>query len=232
MPAPFTVFGAQHLGTIAAIAILMVVAPLGARLTASRATASVVGAVLGIILILSKVAEPIYVIAAGESWQPQLPLHLCDVGAIAIGLFLLRAHRVLFILGYFWRLGGGLHAILTPDIAYGFPSASFLLFFFTHGLWMVWVAYAIGALGNRLELKSVWLAYLVTIAFAATMYPVNLLLGTNYLYLMRKPYGPSLIDYLGPWPWYLLSLFGVALAFFLIYYAPFAVLDRLNKRRS
>jgi uncharacterized membrane protein YwaF len=31
------------------------------------------------------------------------------------------------------------------------------------------------------------------------------------------------MDFLGPWPWYILSLEGVLLAFCLILYAPFAI---------
>ena len=55
---------------------------------------------------------------------------------------------------------------------------------------------------------------------------INIALHTNYLYLSNKPASITAYDFLGPWPWYLLSvwLMGVALAFVL--YAPFAWHDR------
>lgn len=45
--------------------------------------------------------------------------------------------------------------------------------------------------------------------------------GGNYLFVSRKPDNPSLIDFLGPYPWYILSLEGVAVALFSLLYVPF-----------
>ena len=61
------------------------------------------------------------------------------------------------------------------------------------------------------------------------MFPVNLLLGSNYLYLMRKPFQPSPLDYMGPWPWYILGLAALVIAACLLCYLPFAVQDRLRR---
>jgi uncharacterized membrane protein YwaF len=60
----------------------------------------------------------------------------------------------------------------------------------------------------------------------ATVLGLNALLGTNYGYLCAKPENPSLLDHLGPWPWYLLSLEGLALALFLLLDLPFRLTDR------
>lgn len=56
--------------------------------------------------------------------------------------------------------------------------------------------------------------------YALVVGAVNANWGWNYGYLCRKPSGPSLLDYLGPWPWYLLSLELVALAMFLLLELP------------
>jgi hypothetical integral membrane protein (TIGR02206 family) len=50
---------------------------------------------------------------------------------------------------------------------------------------------------------------------------VNALLDTNYGYMNGKPEAASLLDHLGPWPWYLLSLQGVAFVFFGLLLLPF-----------
>jgi hypothetical integral membrane protein (TIGR02206 family) len=54
---------------------------------------------------------------------------------------------------------------------------------------------------------------------------VNALIGSNYLFIAHKPYTPSLLDVLGPWPWYILSAEAVGLAVGLLLYLPFALRD-------
>jgi hypothetical integral membrane protein (TIGR02206 family) len=66
---------------------------------------------------------------------------------------------------------------------------------------------------------------------AVLVMPVNAWLGTNFLYLMEKPGQASLLDYLGPWPWYIGSLAAVALLSSLVWYLPFAVADAWRARR-
>ena len=53
-------------------------------------------------------------------------------------------------------------------------------------------------------------------SYAIAVGAIDRAMGWNYGYLCRKPAVPSLLDYLGPWPWYLVSLEGVALLTFLL----------------
>ena len=50
---------------------------------------------------------------------------------------------------------------------------------------------------------------------------LNWLLHTNYGYFNGPPDAPSLLDYMGPWPWYLFTLQAVALLFFFLLLLPF-----------
>ena len=55
--------------------------------------------------------------------------------------------------------------------------------------------------------------------------------GVNYGFLLHKPEAFSLLSFLSDWrPLYLLQFHGLALLFFAILYAPFAIADLVAKR--
>ncbi|MFQ6113106.1 MAG: TIGR02206 family membrane protein [bacterium] len=229
---PFVLFGEQHLLVMLIIISLTIAIPLIVKRMHSELVTRNVALSLAFALLVSKAGEPIFRILTGEAWPDDLPLHLCDIGGILAGVMLINRHYFLYELTYFWGLGGTLQAILTPDLGHGFPHIDFFFFFIAHGLVIVGVIYATVLFKYRPTLKSIWRTFATTFFYALLILPVNLILNTNYLYLCRKPPNPSLLDYLGPWPWYLLSLAVVGLIFFFIYYSPFWIADVLRKRRN
>jgi hypothetical integral membrane protein (TIGR02206 family) len=61
---------------------------------------------------------------------------------------------------------------------------------------------------------------------------INLVINSNYLYTLHKPNVATLLDYLGPWPWYILSAEGIALIMFLMLYLPFLLSARKSSQAS
>jgi uncharacterized membrane protein YwaF len=57
---------------------------------------------------------------------------------------------------------------------------------------------------------AVWRIYLITLGFAAVIGLIDLTTGGNYLYLRQVPAQGSLLNVMGPWPWYIVV--GAALA--------------------
>lgn len=152
-----------------------------------------------------------------------LPLHLCGVTVILGAVMLWRRSYGLYEVLYFWGTGGTLVALLTPDLEESFPGLLFLLFFLGHGLAFTSVMFATIVWRFRPRHASVLVALLATAAYAAAVYPLNRLIGSNYLYLSHKPEQPSPLDYFGPWPWYLLGLVGATIAICYLVYLPFAL---------
>lgn len=59
---------------------------------------------------------------------------------------------------------------------------------------------------------------------------VDKITGVNYGFLLHKPEAFSILSFLSDsWPLYLLQMHGVALLFFLVLYAPFAVFDIMKR---
>jgi hypothetical integral membrane protein (TIGR02206 family) len=135
-------------------------------------------------------------------------------------------------LAYYWALAGSLQAVLTPDLAIGCPDRRVIQFFISHGTVVLCAAYLAVTGRVRAAPAGVWRVWLLTNGYAAVAGLANVLLGTNYGYLARKPLQPSLLDHFGPWPWYLLAMEGVALLFFFVYYAFLMVAQRCAKQEG
>ena len=53
------------------------------------------------------------------------------------------------------------------------------------------------------------------------VYGLNLLFRANYGFLNAKPSVGTLFDYMGPYPWYLLTLQAIAFSLYLLLLLPF-----------
>ena len=58
---------------------------------------------------------------------------------------------------------------------------------------------------------------------------INVILDSNYFWICAKPPTASLLDYLGRWPWYILSTEIVAILHFIVAYLPFYFIEQRNK---
>jgi len=177
------------------------------------------------------VADQLYRIARG-TWdvETNLPLELTDAVTLIAALALLGGGALVFELTYFWGLTGSLQATLTPalDADEGFPGFYYWSFFAIHG--GVVLAATFLAFGLRMTPRpgAVRRVFAVTLAWAALVGAADLVTGGNYMYLREKPDTASLLDYLGPWPLYLVAAAAVALAMFALLDLPF----RRRRRRA
>lgn len=200
------------------------------------------------------------VVRGSWSLQESLPLHLCDLGLLVTAVALVGAglhgrtgaHRVghnppdvlatpaflplrpvwqqLYELAYFWGLGGTVQAVLTPDLDSAFPSFDFFRYFLAHGGIVVSVLAMTIGLRLRPQPGAPRRAWLWTLALAVVVILVDWACGANYMYLCGRPKHPSLIDYLGRWPWSLLPLLLLGTTLIGLCYAPFWLTDRCKRR--
>jgi len=222
-------FGATHLAVLGAILFLSLGAALLRVVGAGAGTVRAVAIALACVLLASKVAAFLMGWPKADL-QNALPMHLCDWTCFAAMIALVWRRQLAFEMTWFWGLGGSLQALLTPDLAYDFPDPRFLAFFISHG--GILVAIALLAFGMRMRPVP---ASLLRILLWTNLYVViagglDYLLGANYGYLCQKPVHASLLDHLGPWPYYILSLEGINLASCLIWYAPFFAYDLLRRK--
>jgi hypothetical integral membrane protein (TIGR02206 family) len=222
----FEIFSTSHLVVLLTLAALNVLMVLWLRRVRRPSIRRAVRYGLAVLLIGQEISLNVWRLSTGE-WTvgESLPLHLCGVAIILSAIMLVNDSYAIYELTYFWGFGGAIQALLTPDSTYGFPHYRFFQVFVSHGAIVTASVYMTFVRGYRPRLKSIWKTFLITNAYAVVIGLFNWAVGGNYLFLCHKPETPSLLDVLGPWPWYILSLQGVGLAFFFLFYAPFGVKD-------
>jgi hypothetical integral membrane protein (TIGR02206 family) len=224
---PFELFGTAHLVALG-IVLCVNLALLWVRRNPSPRLRTGIRFGLAIILVLNEIAWHLWNWLTGQ-WtiQTMLPLHLCSVLVWMSAIMLITRSYAIYEFAYFLGIGGAIQALLTPDAGiYGFPHFRFFQIFISHGTIVIAAIYMTIIENYRPYWRSllkiaVWgNLYMLAVAF------LNWLLGSNYLFIAHKPATASLIDLLGPWPWYILYLEAIALILCLLLYLPYAIRDR------
>ena len=148
------------------------------------------------------------------TWTTQydLPLQLTDAISLSAILALWTRRALPVELVYFWSLSASLQATLTPDLSSTFPSVYYFTYF-TYHIGAI-VAGCFLVLGCRLYPRpgAVWRVYAATFAVTTIAALGDMLTGGNYMFLREKPEHGSLLNVMGPWPWYIASTAALGLA--------------------
>ncbi len=179
-------------------------------------------------LILSRVSLDIWYIIT-DNWlvTSSLPLELCSIATVMGGIMLLTKNRFLCDVFYFIAIGGAIQAILTPDLYFGFPQFRFLQFFIDHMLLIISPLILIIFYQFNITFRSLLRSFMTLNGIALMVFIINKLVSANYMFLMEKPQGASLLDFLGPYPYYIFVLEGVTFLLFIILYVPFVIKNKL-----
>jgi hypothetical integral membrane protein (TIGR02206 family) len=177
----------------------------------------------GLALFLAVNQVSYLAVAAHRGWlaPPRgLPVELCDVAVWLAVAALLGAPRWTSAVLWSVSLTGTAQALLTPDLGVPFPSYPAVKFFLGHGGTVA--AALLLALTGRLRVRrgAWWRVLLAVNAYAAALYALDVATGTNYMYLRAPPAVPTLLDRLGPWPWYLVSCEAIAAVSFWLLELP------------
>ncbi len=154
------------------------------------------------------------------NYKTDLPLDICNITGLALPFLMwnpkYKYHEVL----YFWILAGTMQAILTPHLYQGFPNFVFIKYWWVHVGLVVYAIYITRVYGYNPKASSILKAFVSLLIYVLIIFGINAVLGSNYVYVMHKPPTASALDYLGPWPFYLIFATLIGLLFFVIMYIP------------
>ncbi len=227
----FPLFGALHLAILfTTLALPFALGRLTRREQRPRLARGLALA-LASILLFDRVFVLIWAYHVGKIayWANALPMHLCDWATFAVIIALAGRRQLPYELAYLWGLSGTFQAVLTPDTTENPLNPLFISFFVGHCGIIVSVLFLTWGLGMRPKPGAVWRAWLCSQVYLVCAGLVNWLFRDhtpNFGYLAGKPPHGSLLDWFGPWPWYILTLEAMSLLFYAVFYAPFWFANR------
>lgn len=153
-------------------------------------------------------------------YKEDLPLYLCRIIAFMLPIAMWYRNRFWLGIFYFWVLAGTLQGMITPDLAEGFPSYFFFRYWFLHGGLVVVILFSIIVYRIRITWQHFWLALGFAQVYLVLVHLINVFIGSNYSYTVRKPAEGTILDLMGPWPWYIFVGEGVMVVLFLLLMLP------------
>lgn len=228
--APFELFGTAHL--LAFITLILIGFGLIQFKNGNQETRKKVRIGLGIFLWINESIWHIWNAAWGH-WdlQTMLPLNTCSILIWLSGFMLIFRNYTIYEFAYFMGIGGAFQYLMTPDLGiYGFPHIRFFQALLSHGILLISAIYMTVVEGYRPTWKSFWRVAVCMNIYMAIVYPINILLGSNYLMINMKPATASLLDLLPDWPIYIIYMEALGLLTFLLLYLPFMIKDWRTKK--
>jgi hypothetical integral membrane protein (TIGR02206 family) len=231
---PFHPYGVAHLLVIfLTIAVPFALAAL-VRWTKSSLIERIIVGALSLALVVNYFIYLSLVRQFGAvSWEQLLPLQLCDWAMAVIIIAMWTRRPRWFEVAYFWGIGGTVQAVLTPNLAFGFPDFRFFSFFVSHCGIIIGIIFLMLVHQLRLRALSIVRVFAWTELYFIITLAADKFTGFNYGFLLHKPEAKTLLNILSDYrPLYLFQMHLLALAFFVVLYLPFAIYDFTRRKTS
>lgn len=189
---------------------------------------------MGTLLAISEISDKIYVYYHLGLDVELLSLHLCSISAI-VGVYLIffNQNRTLYGIWFFWSLQGAFQALLSPTVTVGVEYFKYWQFF-THHVLLVILPVTFIYFNNWIPtFKDVIRSYIWLIIVSIPVILLNTFVGTGYMFVSlshdARPITGSPLDWLGPYPYYIIVLFAFAFMLLALTYAPIKLIYNRKK---
>jgi hypothetical integral membrane protein (TIGR02206 family) len=143
-----------------------------------------------------------------------MPLHLCNMMVLVMPLIMWTKSKIWWGITFFWIMAGCAQSIFTPTLTESLPHYEAVRYWLVHAVIILGALYGLIVYRFDLTFMDALRSAIGLNLLAALIFPVNIWLNANYMYLNGKPPGQTFYDLLGPWPDYILVLEFVVIVFF------------------
>ena len=152
----------------------------------------------------------------GLRFPHRVPLQPCNVTAWVAILACIWLRPLAVEYSYFLGIAAPALAVLTPDSGMQWP----IRFYITHAALISTGCVLVYGRLATVRPGAVWRCYGLFAVYALLTGIFDWLTGANYAYLRGKPGHFTAYNWLGPWPFYILSAAALALALFWLLWLP------------
>ncbi len=158
-----------------------------------------------------------------------IPLHMCNFLPFVLVWVYLKSDRNTWAIIFFWVVLGVSQANFTPSIEYSLFHYDAIRYWLVHLLLVLVALYPAIEWKWELEIRDVGRSVIALNMVALFIGGINLLLSSNYLYVMGKPPGTTFFSLLPEWPTYLILLELIFVVWALMVYGIFRWIKRGGK---
>jgi hypothetical integral membrane protein (TIGR02206 family) len=170
-------------------------------------------------------------VAQHFSLATSLPLALCDLITLVAVLALVTKRPLAIELLWFTGMAGTLQALITPDLSGSAGPLEVVEYLVAHGGIVVSAMFLVVGQRYRPRPRAAGRVFGLVVAYTGAVGVVDWLTGGDYMFLAHKPAEVTLLQALGPWPWYIGSAALVAIGLLWLLSLPFSPrLRRLSRR--
>jgi hypothetical integral membrane protein (TIGR02206 family) len=135
----------------------------------------------------------------GLHFPDRMPFNLCNVSTWVAVLACATLAPLAVEWVYYVGLAASAMALVMPDMGHPWPFRYFL----NHGGTIVAASVLVFGRVGTIRSGAVWRCCGLLLVYVALLGTFDRVYGTNYGYLCRKPEGVTLMNVMGPWPFYL-----------------------------
>ena len=162
------------------------------------------------------------------TWEDGLPIGVCGLTLYLAIIAMYTKKFSIFEIGIFWSFGA-VASVMFPDTPYSVDRFRFYQYMFGHMFFFLMYIYMIFVLEFVPTFKSFKKSYIVMFITAVTLLLINLILNTNFFYLVESDGTPFEIFEGNGQRLYLIGIYITVSLLMSIWYLPFYVYNKKHK---
>lgn len=227
----FSTFGIEHILWLAALSLVIVAAAVAYKRLNDKHR-KIMLKVVGVLVVFAEIIKDVILIIKGEFGYGYLPFHLCGINVLLIGFDLIKQTKIVRSFLYYFCIPGAMLALIFPNWTH-MPCMNFFNIhsFTIHLLLEMYPVLLVTSGEARPDVRDMPKCIGLLVALAIPIYFLNMVWGTNFMFLMKPDSGNPLEMFkmlLGSHLWGFPILLPIVM---LIMYIPLCIIYR-NKKQT